>query len=192
MKPKVTSKRLTFPKFGAVQDRRGRFVEYGLDMEMYWCRRMYFGECQEVRILHVSKYLPGTWPEVHKIIQYMNGEGFRVEHKRYTGREFRRELSTADVLLLGCDSKEWRRTIEALTEVERGLLGVWRGWDVLWYFADGRVPEAARRHMVQHGGACSNDMFSAEGIRMIRAHVKRRYDVVGPAWPARHARAVYC
>ena len=177
-KPEGAGKRLAFPRFGAVQDRRGRFAEYGLGMEMYWCRRSCFGECQEVRILHASRCLPGAWPEARKIIQHMNGEGFRVKHKRYAGSEFRREWSTADVLLLGCDSREWRRTIEALTEMERGLLGVWRGWDVLWYFADGRVPEVARRHMAQQGGACSNDAFSAEAIRMIRAHAERRHDVV--------------
>lgn len=131
-KPKGAGKRLAFPKFGAVQDRRGRFAEYELGMETYRCRRSCFGECQEVRILHASRRLPGTRPEVRKVIQHMNGEGFRVEHKRYAGSEFRRERSTADVLLLGCDSREWRRTIEALTEMERGLLGVWRGWDVLW------------------------------------------------------------
>ena len=71
-KPKGTGKRLTFPKFGAVQDRRWRFAEYGLDAEMYWCRRMHYGDCQEVRILHISTYLNGAWPEAHKIIQYMN------------------------------------------------------------------------------------------------------------------------
>ena len=171
------SRRLEFPKFGAVQDRMLHFAEYGLDVAMYWCRRMHYGECQEVRILHASTYLDGAQPEIQKILQYMNGEGFLVEYKRYAGRRFRREWMSADVLLLGCDSKEWRRIIEALTEMERGLLGVWRGWDVLWYFADGRVPHVARMHM-GGGGLCSNDGFSAECIRMMHAHIRRRFDVV--------------
>ena len=153
------------------------FAEYGLDVAMYWCRRMYYGECQEVRILHASTYLHGTRPEVHKIIQYMNSEGFLVEHKQYEGREFRQEWSTADMLLLGCDSNETARAKEAITEMERGLLGVWRGYDVLWYFADGHVPSDARLHM--NGSIlCSNDVFSAEAICMVHAHLRRRFDVV--------------
>lgn len=170
-------KRLKFPKFGAVLDRLESFAEYGLDAEMFLCRRAYYGECQEVRILHASTYLHGAWPEVQRIIQYMNGEGFFVEYRRYAGREFRREWMSADVLLLGCDSKEWRRVAEALTETGRGLLGVWGGWDVLWYFADGRVPRDARLH--RNGSVpCRNDWFSAEGIRMVRTHARRRFDVV--------------
>ena len=152
-------------------------AEYGLDVAMYWCRRMHYGECQEVRVLHASTYLHGTWPEIQKILEYMNGEGFVVEHKQYASRRFCLEWMSADVLLLGCDSKEWRRIIEALTEMERGLLGVWRGWDILWYFADDRVPRAVRMHM-GGSGLATNDRCSAEGIRMIRAHIRRRFDVV--------------
>ena len=164
-----------FPKFGAVQDRTWRFDEYGLDVEMYWCYRSHYRECQEVRILHASTYRPGAWPEILKIIQYMNGEGFRVEYKPYGGREFHQEWSTADVLLLGCDSKQAARVRGAMDEMERGLHGVLREWDVLWYFADGRVPREARLHM-GGSGLCAGDRFSAEGIRMVRAHIRRRHD----------------
>ena len=144
---------------------------------MYQCRRSHYDECQEVRILHASTYLHGAYPEVLKILQHMEGEGFVVRHKPYASRKFHRDWMTADVLLLGCDSKEWRRVIEALTEMERGLLGVWRGWDVLWYFADGCVPHVVRMHMGGNG-LSSNDRFSTDGICMIRAHTRRRFDLV--------------
>ena len=99
-----------------------------------------------------------------------------VEYKRYKGREFRREWATADVLLLGCDSNEVARVGEAMREMEHGLLGTLREWDVLWYFVDGRVPRDARIRM-GGSGLCRNDAFSEEGIRMVRAHVRRRFDI---------------
>lgn len=171
-----TDRQSTFPKFRAVQDRMWRFDEYGLDVEMYWCYRSHYGECQEVRILHVSTYRPGAWPEILKIIQYMNSEGFYVEYKRYSGWRFHQEWSTADVLLLGCDSKQVARVRDAMNEMECGLHGVLREWDVLWYFVDGRVPREARQHM-GGSGLCAGDRFSADGIRMMRAHIRRRHDL---------------
>ena len=72
----------------------------------------------------------------------------------------------ADVLLLGCDSKE----------VGRGLHGVLREWDVLWYFADDRMPYDARMYM-DWSGLCASDVFSMEGVRMIRTHIRRRHDI---------------
>ena len=106
----------------------------------------------------------------------MNRAGFFVEYKRYRGQEFHRDWSTADVLLLGCDSKQAARVRGAMDEMERGLHGVLREWDVLWYFADGRVPREARLHM-GGSGLCAGNRFSAEGIRMVRAHIRRRHDI---------------
>lgn len=125
------------PRFGAVLDRLDAFAGYGLDAEMFLCRRVYYGQCQEVRILHASTYLHGVWPEVCKIILHMNDKGFYIEQRPYNSRKFHREWMSADLLLLGCDSKEWRRILKALTEMEYGLLGVWGRWDILWYFTDG-------------------------------------------------------
>ena len=127
---------ITFLKFGDVQDRMVRFAEYGLDAEMYWCYRSHYGECQEVRILHMSTYQAEAWPEILKILQYMNSAGFVVKYKSYDGQKFRREWSTADVILLGCDSKQVARVRDAMNEMEHGLHGVLREWDVLWYFLD--------------------------------------------------------
>lgn len=165
----------TPPKFWAVQDKMWRFGDYGFDVEMYRCHRPHYGECQEVRILHMSTYRPGAWPEVLKIIQYMNSAGFVVEYKRYVGQVFHQDWSTADVLLLGCDSKQVARARRIMDEMERGLHGVLREWDVLWYFADGRVPRKARLHM-DGSGLCAGDRFSADGLRMVHAHIRRRHD----------------
>ena len=173
-----TDRQLTFPKFGDVQDRMWRFAEYGLDAEMYWCYRSHYGECQEVRILHMSTCRAGAWPEILKILQYMNSAGFVVrEYKQYNGIGFLREWSTADVILLGCDSKQTARIRNAINEMERGLHGVVREWDVLWYFLDGLVPRKARQHM-GGSGLCANELFSTEGIRMMRAHIRRRHDII--------------
>ena len=174
-RPKTT-KQPAVPRFGAVLDRAVSFVRYELDMEMYHLHRAHHHRCQEVRILHASTYLPGAQPEVCKIIEYMNGKGFVLKHMRHWGRVFNPECFTADVLLLGCDSKQVENIKEAMDEMERGLHGVFRERDVLWYFADGHVSRRARRHM-GGSGLCSNDSFSAEGIRMMSSHIRRRHDI---------------
>ena len=168
----------TLPKFGAVQNRAKCFVEHGFDIEMYKCLRAHYTWYQEVRILHVSTYLDGAGPEMRKIKEHMNGEGFVVYPKRHPYREFHPDYVSSDVLLLGCDSHEVERARKILLEVERGLLGIWR-WDILWYFADGRVPSDVRLHTGASG--CSNDEFSADAISRIRAHIDRRYDSTAQA-----------
>ena len=151
------------------------FARYGFDGEMYRCRRaVYRGQYQEVRILHVSTALDGAGPEVRKITEYMNREGFMVDPPRYRSRIFQRDWMRADMLLLGCYSGEADRAYDILHEMERGLHGVLQTWDALWYFADGRVYWKALERM---DGICSNDEFSADGIGMVHAHLRRRYDV---------------
>ena len=171
--------KLTLPKFGSVQDRMRSFSRHGFGVETYECRRAYDqGRYQELRILHVSTYLDGVWPEIRKITQYLNNDGFLTAHKRYLGREFHQDCVSSDVLLLGCDSNEIERVRNVLLEIERGMLGVWR-WDILWYFADGRVPPDARSDV--RVDKCSNDEFSADAISMIRTHIDRRYDSTAQA-----------
>ena len=164
------------PRFGAVLDRMESFARYGLDTEMYHLRRNHCGSCQEVRMLHASTKLSGARPEVGKIIEYMNGEGFVVEGKLRGGRKYRPEWLTADMLLLGCDSKRATRASNAMDEMERGLHGLLREWDVLWYFSDGGTPHD-RRASIGEGSLCCNDGFSDDGIRMAHAHIRRRCDI---------------
>lgn len=168
--------KLELPRFGAVWDRAKRFGEHGFDVELYKCRRISkSGQYQEVRILHISTYMDGTWPEMFKITEYMNNERFAVDHERYRhpNRGLHRDCASSDVLLLGCDSNEVERARKILLEVERGLFGIWK-WDMLWYFADGRVPpyETLPTGVDRYSG----DEFSTDAINMIRTHIERRYD----------------
>lgn len=148
---------------------------------MIRCHRAYnFGRYQEVRILHISTYLEGVCPEMHKIIEHMKGGGFRVERCRYRHSNLwiHPNCSNSDVLLFGCDSNEVEKVREVLCEVDRGLFGIWK-WDILWYFADGRVSSYARQHYgVDY---CSNDEFSDDAISMINTHVQRRNDSTAQA-----------
>ena len=126
-------------------------------------------------MLHASTCRSGARPEIGKIVKYMNGEGFAVEHMQDSGLIFHPDGPIADVLLLGCNSRQMERAKEAMDEMERGLHGILREWDVLWYFTDGHVPDHALRHM-DGSGLCADDRFAAEGICMMRAHIRRRHD----------------
>ena len=166
-----------FPKFGAVLDRAQNFAQYGLEGQVYNCRRgVYRGEYQEVRILHASTDLDGAGLETAKILKYMNQCGFVVDPPRYRGREFHREWIRADMLLLGCYSRRADCAYDAMLEMERGLHGMVRGWDVLWYFADDKVYWKEIERM-GGSGVCSSSEFSSDGISMVHAHLRRRYDI---------------
>ena len=127
-------------------------------------------------MLHASTHLSGARSEICKIIEYMKGEGFVVEGKLRGGREYRPEWLAADTLLLGCDSKRAARIRDAMDEMERGLHGLLREWDVLWYFTDGGTPHDERTRMGE-GALCCDDKFSTEGMRMVHAHIRRRSDI---------------
>ena len=92
------------------------------------------------------------------------------------GKDSIKNGTTADVLLLGCESRHMTRVIDAMKEMECGLHGVLREWDVLWYFMDDRVPRKAYLHM-DGSGLCVTDRFSQEAIHMIHAHLRRRHDL---------------
>ena len=166
-----------FPKFGSVLDRKRIFAEYGFDGEMYVCRRgIYRGEYQEVCILHIGTNLYGAGLEVYKIIEYMNGEGFVVDPPQYRGRVFQRDWIRADILLFGCYSKKADDAYKVMLEMERGLHGISREWDVMWYFADGCIYWKELKRM-GGSGVCSNNEFSTDGICMMHAHLRRRYNL---------------
>lgn len=164
------------PRFGAVWERAKRFGEHGFGVELYKFRRTaHTGQRQEVHVLHISTYLGGVWPEMLKITEYMNGEKFAVDHEQYLhpSRGLHRDCASSDVLLLGCDSNEVDRARKILLEAERGLFGIWK-WDILWYFADGRMPPDELLPMGV--GRYSEDKFSTDAINMIRTHIDRRDD----------------
>ena len=171
-----TTTQHTIPKFGAVQDRMGSFGEHGLIGEMYVCYRWYLNEPQEVRILHLSTNLVVSRPEVVRVIEYMNSVGF-VCTRKYVGKNFHKEWIAADVLLFGCESKHTTHMLNAMDEMERGLHGVLREWDVLRYFMDDRIPQKSYLHL-DGSDMCVTSQFSQEAIHMIHAHLRRRHDLV--------------
>ena len=170
----------TFPIFGAVLNRVQNLDKYGFYGTMYRChtKKNSHGQYQEVNILHISTDVDGSMPELNKILEYMCQHGFVVEPPLlHNEGKFSWHWRLADILLLGCNSKDAARAYSFMLEMERGLHGVLWGWDALVYFTDdseyGKILQ-----LMGDSGVYSNSKFSADGIFLVRSHLRRRYDYV--------------
>ena len=167
------------PRFGSVLDRDRQFAKLTdkFGIEMFRCFRQQNNNYQEVRILHITIDDNFVCDEMSKVLQHVKCIGFEVEPKWYPRRQPHEEWIDADILFLGCNATTLSQAHDIIGEVRRGLLGIVTEWDLLWYFTDNAIPDAASSHTSQ-GGMCSKKTFSTDGITLVDAHIRRRRDAI--------------
>ena len=110
------------------------------------------------------------------MIEWMKSQGFKIEEEiRFS--EFQYAWTQADVLLLGCYSRDVENAKNALDMLERGLYGVMQGWGVLYYFVDDKIRKN-KKDVKGFDPVYSTSEFSADCIDMLHRHIWRYYDKI--------------
>lgn len=147
--------------------------------DSYVFRRLHHGQYQggyqEVRILHAGRLLQAAHPQMLDVLKYMGSEGF-VQAGHSAGNLYIEPPFCPDVALIGCLSRDIGDIEGLISELERNH-GMFRGWDILVYFIDDKVPQKAFE-IVGRGSVISRYEFAGEAVRLLHTHLRRRYDVI--------------
>ena len=107
---------------------------------------------------------------------HMNKEGF-ICKEHSVGNRCVEPPFCPDVALIGCLSQDMMDIEGVVSELERNH-GMLRGWDMLVYFINDKVPGKKVFDVMGRGSVISRYEFTNEAVRLLHAHLRRRYDVI--------------
>lgn len=110
-----------------------------------------------------------------KVWEYMNGEGF-ICHEHSVGNRCVWPSFCADIALIGCLSHNVADIGGLVSGLEQNH-GLFREWDILVYSIDDKVPWKTFG-VVGFGSAVTRYEFANDAVRLLHAHLRRRYDVI--------------